>query len=143
MARSVMCIPCNFKFISEEAFQVHKQSKHTIFVNGTPIEDPTPPQEPVIPDGIPPEALPSPEFIQQVQEMEKAKQADQDSKPSQHPNELPPAKELKLTYLWVGECPTCRIPPTSIELDVRDIHFVVAICDRCKAQLDSKEVAKL
>ena len=137
----VLCIKCNYEFPSDAIYETHKKSGHQFMSNGTPLEDPNP--QPEVPPGIPSESLPTPEFIAQVQAMETPQPEEPAPTPSTHPTELPPVKELKLTYVWVGECETCRIPPTTIELDVKDSHFVVAVCDRCKQQLQSQEVAKL
>jgi predicted rRNA methylase YqxC with S4 and FtsJ domains len=55
----------------------------------------------------------------------------------------PVIKSIKLKYVYEGQCTKCNSPISTIELDVKDSHVVVAYCQRCNLQLDQKEVSKL
>jgi transcription elongation factor Elf1 len=52
-------------------------------------------------------------------------------------------KSIDLTYVFKGNCPTCGIAVTTLELDVASKHIVVAVCTRCNKQLATQTVAKL
>ncbi len=52
-------------------------------------------------------------------------------------------QDIKLGYIYTGQCPKCSSAITTLELDVLKKHFVVAHCTRCNKQLDSKEVVRL
>lgn len=52
-------------------------------------------------------------------------------------------QEIKLTYLFTGQCDVCAGPITTLEMDVEKKHFVVAYCTRCKKQCNTREVVKL
>lgn len=137
----MMCIPCNVEFPSDALYMKHKQSGHKLMEKATPLESlPIP----TAPPGVPPEALPSPEFIEQVKRIEEEKKPTEEAtKPSQHPSELPKAIPLTIEYIWKGEHEKCRRQPSTLKLEVGGKFFSVAYCETCKEQLESKEVAKL
>ena len=130
------------EFPSDFVYLAHKKGNHkTQLEKGVPIE---PPPIPTPPLGVSPEALPTQEFIEQVKRIEDAKEeATGDSTPSQHPPEMPPAQPVVLTYKFTGECSEHRQPVDTLELDVAEKHFAIAICPTCKKQLVTREVAKL
>lgn len=49
----------------------------------------------------------------------------------------------QLTYLYKGTCPHCSTQVTTLEVDVANKHYCIAMCTRCNKQLETKEVVKL
>jgi hypothetical protein len=136
----VIDVQCNVEFPTDALYLKHKKSEHTLYLKkATPIEAPP---ESTFPPGLPVDAMPSQEFIEQVQRIENPEITD-DSTPSQHPSELPPAIPLTLGYIWTGEHEACRRQPSTLKLEVDGKFFSVAYCESCKVQLESREVASL
>jgi hypothetical protein len=52
-------------------------------------------------------------------------------------------REIKLTYVYAGQCDACGQQVTTVELDVIKKHYCIAMCTRCNKQLATKEVEKL
>ena len=129
---------CNVEFPSDADYLLHKKANHSKeTLKGNRLET-------SIPSGVPPEALPSPEFIATINRLESQKQEEEpSSRPSQHPTELPAAAPIKLTYVWTGECSEHRRPVSSLELDVAEKHFSIAFCPAGNHQIEAKEVAQL
>lgn len=50
---------------------------------------------------------------------------------------------IELTYVFKGMCPTCANSVSTLEIDIEDKHFCIAVCSRCQKQCRTKEVAKL
>lgn len=129
MAKEVICIQCSMTFPDEDTFQVHKKSGHT--TKGMPLSAP----------GIEP---PTPEFLEQVARIE-----GKNKNPTIEPTpvtSLPPGTPtipIKLTYKFVGNCPTHNIPVDTFELDAGGKHYVTAVCIKDKEQLETREVVKL
>src|SRR5690349_21021461 len=107
MARSFLCIKCNLEFPNDTIYLAHKQSGHTSHLDKAARLDEPP--TPIPPPGVPKEALPSPEFMEQIQRIEAEKQkalseqekpVESNSRPSQHPSELPAASPVMLTYRY-------------------------------------------
>lgn len=135
----MICVKCGLEFPSDAIYLAHKKGDHlTNLDKGISIEEPPIPESP---PGISPEALPSPEFIEQINRIENKEEIQ--TPPSQHPTELPEAEPIKLIYLFKGQCPEHRTPIDTLELDVSDKHFVIAVCSTNKEQLETKEVASL
>ncbi len=146
MARSFLCIKCNVEFPTDAIYMAHKKGDHKTYLDqSTPLESlpvPTPPP------GVPLEGaeMPSKEFIEIVKRIEGEKEEStptETSRPSQHPTELPKADPIKLEYIYRGVCPEDRAQITTLELDVAEKHFCIAICSVCKKQLETKEVEKI
>lgn len=129
MAKQAICMPCGMEFPSEASFQQHKDSGHT--TKGGLL--------------MPPSAVPSPEFMETVQRLEAqaltptVPLADPTKAPDGSELKLPEAKPIVLTYVYTGDCPTCIKPISTLELNVKDSHFVVAYCEICKKQLNERE----
>lgn len=126
---------CNQEFASDALFQQHKQSGHQ--TKGSSLEP------------LPTTAMPTPEFMEAVQRIEAEVLA-----PSPKLNnpavaldgtklEVPEPKPIKLKYVFEGDCPTCRKPVSTLELQVKDSHFVIAYCETCKQQLQEREEKNL
>lgn len=129
--KTVICQQCNTVFSSEEDFETHKQSGHQ--TPGTPIDVPPP----VLAPGTTPE-----EFAAQVARIEAKKR--QPSTLIPMPTTAPATpQEVKLTYKYVGTCPTCNELVKTLEMDLNSKHFVVAFCVKEDKQLESREVIKL
>jgi hypothetical protein len=88
------------------------------------------------PAGIPPEAMPTPEFIEQVKRIEEA------NKPKPiapftvpAPVALPvkqeePVRELSLEYRYTGSCPSCLSTKIStFIINVDKLMFAIAFCE--------------
>ncbi len=131
----MICIPCNMEFPSDAIYIRHKNSGHVAFREKGIVLDSPP--EPLLPPGFP---EPTSEFVEMVNRIENKTE---EPKPSQHPSELPPASPITLEYIWRGECPSDRASVTTLELDVANKHFCIAICSICRKQLATMEVAKL
>jgi hypothetical protein len=135
---------CNIEFDSEEYYLIHKKSghqgslDHAVSIETPPI--PTPPP------GVPKDALPSKEFMETINRIEQKKNTTPpapSTPPSRHPTELPEVKSVQLTYKFIGECPEHRVAVDTLELDILNKHFCVAVCPSCRKQLLTREVAKL
>jgi len=134
---------CNVEFPSDALYLVHKKAGHKGGLEkATPIEAPP---LPTPPPGVMPESAPSPEFLEMVSRIERKKETPPESNPtpSQHPSELPQSKPISLEYHYSGECPDCRTPIATLEIDVEKKHFCIAFCSSENKQLQSREVAKL
>lgn len=125
----MICVPCSMEFPDDAIFLVHKKSGHIDKSKGLPI--------------VGPGVEPNPEFVEAVNRIEARK--DEPPPVSTHPErpKLPDPRPITLTYNYLGDCPVDRSPPTTIELDIEDKHFAVAICPNCKKQLASQQVEKL
>lgn len=133
---------CSQEFLGDLAYEEHKRSGHrTIGISLNPV-----------PAGIPVEAVADQSFIDNVERINREKQeglapTTHNDNPNQAPDgsklEVPEPKQIQLTYVYTGECPTCRKPVSTIELDVKDAHFVVAYCETCKKQLHESEEKNL
>ena len=122
MARTALCIPCNQEFPSEASFQEHKKSGHK--TKGVSL--------------VAPQGTPTPEFLEQVQRIEGKKE------PVDNTNlKMPDPKPISLTYVFVGECPSCHGPVTTLEVDVEKEHVCICYCNNEKKQLESRKVEKL
>ncbi len=122
-----LCIQCGMEFPNDEVYQKHKSSGHKI--KGTSI----------LPTSIPESAIPTPEFIAQVQQIEqKESEVEKVSRPT-----VPDPTPITLTYKYIGQCPTCRNEVTTLELEIKEDYFVSAYCLNCKKQLSNKKVTKL
>lgn len=137
MAKSVICIPCNSEFPSEESFQNHKKSNHTI--PGKPIDAPDadPP-----PAGIPPESMPTPEFMETVQRLESHKEEMQAVQEKIKQEEIKNHKPLELKYRWEGQDEAGHTV-TTIEVEIGGKYNIVAYCLTEAKQVGSKEVPKI
>ena len=126
MSKKALCISCGMEFPSEEAFQAHKDGGHK--TKGDIVSPVT-------------ASLPNQDFIDAVNRIEKK---DTPSKEDQQKDlKMPEPKPISLTYLYVGECPTCRGPVTTLEIDIEKIHMCICYCNNCKKQLESRKVEKL
>ena len=124
---------CSMEFPSEEEFQAHKDSNHQ--TKGVPL--------------VPPGETVDPAFIEQVQRIEQKKkeEAEQSHPVAADRPELPPSAPITLTYRYTGQCPDCRREVVTFPMDVKikDVacHVVVAYCEGCKKQVESREEKKL
>lgn len=128
-----MCIPCSLDFPDDATFLVHKKSGHVDKSKGLPV--------------VGPDQNPDPEFAATVARIE-AKKNEPETPPEPVPNlparpEIPDPKPVKLTYHYEGECPTCRNPVTTLELDIDSTHAVIAHCVKCNKQLEARKEKKL
>lgn len=147
MARDALCFQCNMKFTSAALLTEHEKSGHQL--PGEPIT------KDIIPPGVP---LATPEMLavverQRKRELEQAKQVAQ-STPPPSVNTLPdgtvvttpepPKPEpIKLTYLYIGQHDKCMGQVKTLEVDVKDSHVVLAYCQNCNIQIESREEKKL
>ena len=122
----MICMPCNQEFSSEASYLKHKESGHT--TKGQALEGPGD------------VSAPTPEFLEAVARIESQKD---EQPPTPERPQLPDPKPIALTYVYTGDCPSCRRQPSTLELQVKDTFFVIAYCDNCKKQLMEKEVVKL
>lgn len=129
MAKAI-CMKCSLEFSTESEFSVHKSGGHVDKSKGLPL--------------VGPGVEPDPEFAATVARLEaKASEPVQTTPPVPTPRpELPDPKPIVLTYHYEGDCPTCRNPITTLELDV-DTHAVIAYCTRCNKQLEVRKEKKL
>lgn len=135
----MMCITCSLDFPTDADFLVHKKSGHTDMTKGTPLDGPSA----VV---VGPDIKPTEEFAAQVARIEAKANEPPPAPPKPNFPErpiLPDPKPITLTYNYIGECPTCRNPVSTLELDVAKVHCVVAFCARCNKQLASREEKKL
>lgn len=52
-------------------------------------------------------------------------------------------KPIKLTYLYEGQCETCGKEVTTLEMDVKSEHFVLAYCTACREKKAERKATKL
>lgn len=127
-----MCVPCSLDFPNDADYYLHKKGGHADKSKGNPIVGPgiEPPQD----------------FIEAVKRIE-AKKDEPPPAPPPAPDQprptMPDPNPIVLTYSYTGDCPTCRNPVSTLELDVKDLHCIVAYCPRCNKQLSSREEKKL
>lgn len=93
-----------------------------------------------LPPGIPPEAAPTPEFTQMMQQIEKPKVATPPPAPVAPP--VVTIEPVTLKYKYEG-MDSCGNKVTTLELDSEGKHFVVAYCLICQKQVEIREVANL
>ena len=129
MARQYLCISCNKAFSSEEEFQIHKKGGHK--TGGTPLSSPDIP-------------APTPEFLETIQRIEEKRI--KDTTPIENVSPTAPQgaiEAIKLVYKYSGNCPEHNVPVDIVEINIKKIHFAVAVCPVDKKQLQTREVAVL
>lgn len=128
MAKAI-CVQCSQEFPSDDVFQEHKKSGHV--TQGRPL--------------VPPGQDVDPELLQQIQRIEEKKKDPEPEVPQKV--ELPPPTPITLSYRYTGQCPTCRREVVTFPMDVKikdvECHVVIAYCENCKTQLQSREEKKL
>lgn len=104
-----------------------------------------------LPPGIPQDALPSEEFMKTIERLEgpvtdpaekQALDAHKQEMESRLSSLQPPPivpSPIVLTYRYTGTCPDCNKEVSTLELDIKDTHAVVAYCANCNKQLQSRE----
>lgn len=147
----MICVPCAQEFPSEEEYIKHKKSGHQ--TKGAPVVGP----------GVPQEAAPTPEFLEQVARIE-AKEAERSrvkrttgagSVRNSPPNALQELTGTEVTsdqsqpipislkYVFVGQCPDHLVDIETYCLSAGGKYFAVAVCPVDKKQLVEREVVKL
>lgn len=132
MAALFICPQDNQSFPTHEALKEHKLSGHVTRGETTTNQEM------------------NPEFLETLKAMKEAEQAKANTAKNLAPDgtelKLPTPKPLapiRLTYLYEGDCPNDRTPISTLELDIKETHFVIAVCLTCKDQLASREAPKL
>ena len=95
-----------------------------------------------LPPGIPPEAIPTPEFTKMMQEIERPKASQVTPAPVPASVPTPVIEPISLKYKYEG-MDSCGNKVTTLELDSEGKHFVVAYCLICQKQVEIREVADL
>lgn len=113
-----------------------------------------------LPPGVPSEALPDQAFLDTIARIEgvdpapdptaieahkREMEAMLAAAPKQEPTKPKEVRKIELTYVYTGDCPTCKNPVITLESDI-DLgkaggkkHFVSAFCINCKKQIFSRE----
>ena len=52
-------------------------------------------------------------------------------------------KPIKLKYVFEGQCLACGKEVTTLEIDVKGVHFCLAYCIPCKEERANREVVQL
>ncbi|PWU04802.1 MAG: hypothetical protein C5B43_04150 [Verrucomicrobia bacterium] len=150
----IICIACpeGAPEIEEDQYPQHMQQVHgggqlQALQNQRNI-----PKGSDLPPGVNPSDLPSPEFMQTIAEMEKEQQKPkppvlpQPMKPQEGmlKNSVPVAEKTPphLIYMYEGMCKNGH-PLTTLELDVKSDHFVIAYCAIENKQIQSRQVRRL
>lgn len=127
-----MCIPCSLEFSTEADFTVHKSSGHVDKSKGLTL--------------VGPGVEPDPDFAATIARIEAKKNEPQvmTAPPVHSPRpELPELQAVQLIYKYTGDCPTCRTPVSTLELDLDQTHAVIAHCVKCNKQLEVRKEKKL
>lgn len=127
----MLCVPCSMEFSTETDYVIHKKGGHVDKSKGLLV--------------VGPNSEVDPEFAATVARIEAKKNeppTPDTPAPVQRP-ELPDPKPVKLTYHFEGECPTCRNPVTTLELDIDSTHAVIAHCVKCNKQLEARKEKNL
>lgn len=95
-----------------------------------------------LPPGIPPEAIPTPEFTKMMQEIERPKASQATPAPVPASVPTPVIEPISLKYKYEG-MDSCGNKVTTLELDSEGKHFVVAYCLICNKQVQIREVVDL
>ena len=137
-----MVCPTGAPEVEESKYPLHMQTVHGgSQATGRMINRNIPPSTP-LPNGVSPVDLPTPEFLQTIEEME---QTPPPPKPTVAPPSVkiaPPVQPIQLTYRYMGSCENGH-QVTTLEMDVEGKHFVVAYCLAESRQIESREVANL
>lgn len=114
---------------ADEAMKIERQKK-----KNTPVQ---------LPPGIPSNALPSEEFTQIMNMVEKGTQPSQVTVPqSTTPQPEPKIEPIVLKYKYEG-MDSCGNKVNTLELDADGKHFVTAYCLICQKQVEIREVIDL
>lgn len=104
----------------------------------------------LLPGSIPPEAMPTPEFIATVKRIEERKNQPLPvaSQPTtlQTPLPAPPEQERKpivLEYKYTGHCPVCFNQVDTLMLTVHKTLIAMAYCTTCKADRGQRKVVPI
>lgn len=104
----------------------------------------------LLPGAIPPEAMPTPEFIATVKRIEERKSQTPPivSQPTvpQIPSIPAPQQDRKpimLEYKYTGGCPVCFNPVDTLMLSVQKTLIAMAYCTTCKADRGQKKVVPI
>ena len=91
-----------------------------------------------LPPGIPQDALPTPEFLEQVKRIEEKPKTLSIPIPTLTP--IIEEKPIVLEYQYKGFCPTCQFPIKTIMLHIGKRLFTVAWCSNCSKEIKHQEV---
>jgi hypothetical protein len=108
-------------------------------------------KEDLLPVGISPANLPTPEFIAAVNRIEAKKVQTIPPLPNQPSTvntvtpqpQNTPDKAPELTYKWEGACSTCHTPVATLMLNVGKLLVSVAYCSVCRKDVAQKTVKPL
>jgi len=143
-----MQCPIHGDFPTEEAYLLHIKMDHS---GASPEMDLIKIKANGLPPGIPESAIPTPDFIVQVQRIEAQKQAAMQKVappllPLLAPEPLVQAvlKELHLEYCYTGNCPTCSgVNISTLMIEVEKNMIAVALCESCRKSVKQIKVKPL
>ncbi|MDD5407009.1 MAG: hypothetical protein PHE73_08745 [Sulfurovaceae bacterium] len=146
-----LCIKCDEVFQTELDYENHKAEVHQGFA----------PNQTDLPQGITPEMLPTPEFVDTVKRLEKPQKIINNPRLKEESvvvklqeniiksteNIIPSLgnkliEPIKLNYQFTGQC-KCGNNVSTLEVDAGGKHFAIAFCQIENKQIESREVVKL
>ena len=145
----IICVACadakEFKSEPEykqHLFDVHHATSTKLALDNERMKKANLPKD--LPPGIPPDALPTKEFVDAVNRIENPQSKTMLIPPPDlvETKVLPEVKPIVLKYHYEGTH-TCGNPVSTLELDTDNKHFAIAYCLFCNTQAISREVVNL